>query len=72
MRLRAWNIQWGRGRDKRVDLARTAAVASAKDADVCFDFFFVSENLATKLRRIVVDDMADASDHQPVMLELAI
>jgi endonuclease/exonuclease/phosphatase family metal-dependent hydrolase len=29
-----WNIQWGRGLDGRVDLARTAAVAREFDADV--------------------------------------
>ncbi len=33
----SWNIQWGRGIDGRVDLARTAAVAREFDADVlCF------------------------------------
>jgi endonuclease/exonuclease/phosphatase family metal-dependent hydrolase len=34
MRLLSWNIQWGRGIDGRVDLARTAAVVRAMDADV--------------------------------------
>lgn len=37
MKLLSWNIQWGRGIDGRVDLARTAAVAREFDADVyCF------------------------------------
>lgn len=37
MRILSWNIQWGRGLDGRVDLARTAAVAREFDADVyCF------------------------------------
>jgi endonuclease/exonuclease/phosphatase family metal-dependent hydrolase len=37
MRIMSWNIQWGRGADGRVDLARTAAVAAGADADVlCF------------------------------------
>jgi len=37
MRILSWNIQWGRGIDGRVDLARTAAVAREFDADVhCF------------------------------------
>ncbi len=34
MRLLSWNIQWGRGIDGRVDLARAAAVARDFDADV--------------------------------------
>lgn len=34
LRFLSWNIQWGRGRDGRVDLARTAAATAAVDADV--------------------------------------
>jgi len=33
-RLLTWNIQWGRGMDGRVDLARTATVVAALGADV--------------------------------------
>lgn len=34
MRILSWNIQWGRGLDGRVDLARSAGVAREFDADV--------------------------------------
>ena len=35
MRLLTWNIQWGRGADGRVDLARTvAAIRAAGEFDV--------------------------------------
>lgn len=34
MRILSWNIQWGRGLDGRVDLARSAAVAREHDPDV--------------------------------------
>lgn len=34
MRILSWNIQWGRGLDGRVDLARSAAVAHECDPDV--------------------------------------
>jgi endonuclease/exonuclease/phosphatase family metal-dependent hydrolase len=34
MRVMSWNIQWGRGSDGRVDLARTAAAIRRCDADV--------------------------------------
>jgi endonuclease/exonuclease/phosphatase family metal-dependent hydrolase len=37
MKIFSWNIQWGRGLDGQVDLARMAAEARACDADVyCF------------------------------------
>jgi len=37
LKVLSWNIQWGRGIDGRVDLARTAAVAREFDADMlCF------------------------------------
>ena len=35
-----------------------------------FDFFFVSKDLSAQVRRMEVDDRTDASDHQPVLLEL--
>lgn len=37
----------------------------------CYDFFFVSENLASRVRAVSVDGASVASDHQPVLLELA-
>lgn len=39
-------------------------------APVCFDFFFVSENLAKNVTGIAVDPACAASDHQPVILTL--
>lgn len=35
-----------------------------------FDFCFVTEDLAPRLRRIQVDAQTQASDHQPVLLEM--
>lgn len=35
-----------------------------------FDFCFVSEDLAPRVRRLEVDSRTQASDHQPVLLEL--
>lgn len=40
------------------------------DGPQCFDFFFVSADLAGAVRRVEVDAVTDASDHQPVLLEL--
>lgn len=53
-----------------------APTAGIYDADQwpkgpnCRDFVFVTDDLAPRLRRIAVDVKTDASDHQPVLIEL--
>jgi len=37
---------------------------------VCYDMFYVSENLADKVANVTVDTGTTASDHQPVVLEM--
>lgn len=37
----------------------------------CFDFIFVTEDLAPRVKRVEVFGDTDASDHQPVLIELA-
>jgi len=37
----------------------------------CRDFVFVTQDLADRVRRVEVDEATAASDHQPVLLELA-
>ena len=39
-------------------------------AAVAFDFFFVTDGLRDRVRRVEVDGATRASDHQPVLLEL--
>jgi len=41
------------------------------DAPACFDFVFLSEDLAPRLQALGVDPATEASDHQPVWVELA-
>lgn len=41
------------------------------DGPDCRDFIFVTEDLADRTRHVEVDSVTDASDHQPVVLELA-
>jgi endonuclease/exonuclease/phosphatase family metal-dependent hydrolase len=36
----------------------------------CFDFFFVSQDLAPRVRRVEIDSVTQASDHQPLLLEV--
>lgn len=40
------------------------------EAPVCFDYFFLSEDLAPRLLRHGIEAETDASDHQPVWIEL--
>ncbi|RYY72778.1 MAG: endonuclease [Comamonadaceae bacterium] len=35
-----------------------------------FDFFFVSQDLAAKVKRVDIDGVTQASDHQPLLLEI--
>lgn len=42
------------------------------DAPACFDFVFLTENLAPRLQTIAVDMETEASDHQPVWVELTL
>ena len=37
----------------------------------CRDFIFASEDLASRIRRVQVNAETDASDHQPIVIELA-
>ena len=41
-----------------------------RDGAHCRDFFFVTEDLQPRLRSIGVDLQTDASDHQPIVLDL--
>ncbi len=41
------------------------------DRPYCCDYFFVSENLCSSVRGVSVNQETNASDHQPIFLELA-
>jgi endonuclease/exonuclease/phosphatase family metal-dependent hydrolase len=38
--------------------------------ECCFDFVFVTQDLAPRVRRVEVNSATEASDHQPVLVEL--
>ncbi|HEX5392591.1 MAG TPA: endonuclease/exonuclease/phosphatase family protein [Rhodocyclaceae bacterium] len=50
----------------------TAGLVSSPwlDKPVCFDFFFVSADLAGRVLDVWVDEGTEASDHQPILLTL--
>lgn len=41
------------------------------DGPDCRDFIFVTEDIGNRIRRIEVNGETDASDHQPILIELA-
>ena len=43
---------------------------SFADRPYCFDFFFVTPDIGGRVESVTVDGKTQASDHQPVMLEL--
>jgi endonuclease/exonuclease/phosphatase family metal-dependent hydrolase len=63
----AWPIV--RGREPHAPTFCVHARKYAK-APYCCDFAFVTEPLARRVRRIEVDGATEASDHQPVVIEI--
>jgi endonuclease/exonuclease/phosphatase family metal-dependent hydrolase len=51
-------------------LKRSSILSPANSADRR-DFVFVTENLAARVDRMEVDQVTTASDHQPVVIEIA-
>ena len=65
----AWNIcNPGQPRSPTCGLYDHAQWTDGPD---CRDFIFTSEDLTGRIRRVEVDGKTDASDHQPVLIELA-
>ena len=50
--------------------ASTVGVHENTLPECCFDFVFVTQDLAPRVRRVEVNSATDASDHQPVLVEL--
>ena len=46
-------------------------MCNGKTAPDCRDFIFVTEDMAGRVVRMKVDGETAASDHQPVLIELA-
>ena len=46
------------------------AAEGGADTDTCLDYCFVTANLADRVRSIHIDGAADASDHQPVWIDM--
>jgi endonuclease/exonuclease/phosphatase family metal-dependent hydrolase len=65
----AWTLRYpGRRHDPTCGLHDRVQWKNGAD---CRDFIFVSEDLAGRIHRVEVDGLTDASDHQPVLIEIA-
>ncbi|WP_424947213.1 endonuclease/exonuclease/phosphatase family protein [Candidatus Spongiihabitans sp.] len=68
--LDAWVVA-GHGENDRVTSPAVAnAAEGGADTDTCLDYCFVTANLADRVRSIHIDGAADASDHQPVWIDM--
>ena len=46
-------------------------MCSGPDGPDCRDFIFIDRRFGGRIRRIEVNGKTDASDHQPILIELA-
>jgi endonuclease/exonuclease/phosphatase family metal-dependent hydrolase len=56
--------------EPRPDTVGVYDIAQWKGKAHCFDFFFVSRDLAARVKRVDIDGATQASDHQPLLLEI--
>lgn len=68
----SWRDAWSIAHPRQPH-AHTVGLHGAEwpDHPYCCDFVFVTEDLATRVRDVTVNQVTDASDHQPVVLTLA-
>ncbi len=65
----AWTLRYpGRRHEPTCGIHDHAQWTQGPD---CRDFIFVTEDLADRVRHVEVEGRTDASDHQPVLIELA-
>lgn len=68
----AWVDTWPLARpgEARPHTVGVYDIAQWEGKPHCFDFFFVSQDLAARVRRVDIDGVTQASDHQPLLLEI--
>ena len=68
--LDAW-VEAGHGENERVTSPAVAnAPEGGMDIDKCVDYCFVTAELARRVRSAHIDSTANASDHQPVWIDV--
>jgi len=56
--------------DRVTSPAIVAAVENGLDTDSCLDYCFLTADLTNRVRSVHIDGTADASDHQPVWIDV--
>jgi endonuclease/exonuclease/phosphatase family metal-dependent hydrolase len=65
----AWTVRYPE--ERRAPTCGIYDRAQWPDGADCRDFIFVTEDLGERILRVEVNETTDASDHQPVLIELA-
>jgi endonuclease/exonuclease/phosphatase family metal-dependent hydrolase len=68
--LDAWTVAGHEENDRVTSPAIVGAVENGLDTDTCLDYCFLTADLADRVRSVHIDGAADASDHQPVWVEV--
>jgi endonuclease/exonuclease/phosphatase family metal-dependent hydrolase len=68
--LDAWVVAGHEENDRVTSPAVADAPEDGEDTDSCLDYCFVTVELAARVRGVHIDGAADASDHQPVWIEI--
>jgi endonuclease/exonuclease/phosphatase family metal-dependent hydrolase len=64
----AWTLRYPEGR--RAPTCGIHDHAQWPDGADCRDFIFATEDLRERIVRVEVNETTDASDHQPILIEL--
>jgi endonuclease/exonuclease/phosphatase family metal-dependent hydrolase len=66
----AWIVAGHEENDRVTSPAIAGAVENGLNTDSCLDYCFLTADLTNRLRSVHIDDTADASDHQPVWIDV--
>ena len=66
----AWIVAGHEENDRVTSPAIVGAVANGLDTASCLDYCFLTADLTSRIRSVHIDGIADASDHQPVWIDV--
>ncbi len=66
----AWIVAGHEENDRVTSPAIVGAVENGLDTDACLDYCFLTADLTNRVRSVHIDGTADASDHQPVWIDV--
>ena len=66
----AWTVAGHEDNERVTSPAIIGAVENGLDTDICLDYCFLTADLVDRVRSVHIDGKADASDHQPVWIDV--